>query len=118
MSEPNEHRLDVEALVPQTTFVRVMDFAQQWRCSIHHILNLIKSGDIVVPQALQNSAPSRSAMRIPRASLIAFLRERSSLNITRGRRREKEEHCRGASSSESAAEDTRGTSSDPPEGKK
>ncbi len=79
MSLPNESSFDPELWVPAPAFMRVKEFSERMVCSIEHILNLIRDGEIEVPVELQKSAPSGAAMRIPRASLVNFLRARSDL---------------------------------------
>ena len=91
---PNESndssRFDPEEWLPQQPFFRVHEFGKRMCCSSAHISNLVQEGEIVVPQELQDSAPSRAAMRIPRASLVDFLRRRSSQEWVERRKRERE----------------------------
>ena len=82
MSKPNESArgaFDIESLVPQEPFMRVFQFATWMSVSYHHVVNLIKSGDLKVPEELQKSAPSKRAMRIPRAAVVEFLNARRNL---------------------------------------
>ena len=94
MSAPNESRLaaplDVENIIPKVPFIRIQQLAKIVACSPQHVVHLIENGDIVVPAELQSSAPSKTAIRIPRESLINFMRERSSPEWHEARRRERE----------------------------
>jgi hypothetical protein len=82
MSEPNEltdqPSFDWDGCVPQDKFMRVNALAKFFACSTQHISNLIRAGEIDVPKELQESAPSRAAMRVPRASIVDFCKRRSS----------------------------------------
>ncbi len=91
MSAPNQS-FDPETWLPPPPFMRVKEFGERMCCSTKHILNLIRSGAIVVPQELQDSAPSGASMRIPRASLVDFLNERMNIKAVA-----KEQHARTAS---------------------
>lgn len=77
--------IDPETWVPSAPFMRVIHCAPFLSYTANHVLSLIREGIIKVPKKLQKSAPSGPAMRIPRASIIKFVRERSSL--TRQKRR-------------------------------
>ena len=98
MSTPNENvrpPFDWESIVPPDKFMRVTHFAKWLECSTHHILNLIRSGEIQVPQELQKSAPSGAAMRIPRESILKFLEARSSRTRIAERNRKKAQRRKG-----------------------
>ncbi len=77
-NEPATGAIDV-SWIPAVPFMRVHQFAKFFSVSNGHVLSLIREGSIKVPKALQESAPSGPAMRIPRASIIKFVRQRSSL---------------------------------------
>jgi hypothetical protein len=90
VTTPNESTLDWEKLVPPPAFMRVNQFAKWLWCTDTHIIRLIRSGEIEVPQELQKSAPSGPSMRIPRASIVKFLTVRSSGAWKADRKRERE----------------------------
>lgn len=77
---------DAEKFVPELPFVRVTQIAELLTVTNNHILSLIKERVIKVPKKLQASAPSGPAMRVPRKSVVDFVRRRSSSNIMRERK--------------------------------
>lgn len=85
MSASQPDPTDPETWVPSAPFMRVNTFAKLFSITDRHVVSLIKEGILKVPKKLQESAPSGPSMRIPRASIIKFVRQRSSL--TRQERR-------------------------------
>ena len=70
--------VDPESFVPQTQQAfRVDQVAKLFQVSVNHVLNLIKQGEIVVPEERIDSAPSGPSMLVPRANIVDFVRRRS-----------------------------------------
>lgn len=76
---------DAEEFVPALPFIRVTQIADLLTVTDKHVLSLIWEGLIKVPKKLRESAPSGPAMRVPRKSVVEFVRERSSRNVFRKR---------------------------------
>jgi len=76
----DEHRppFDVEAFIPKLPFIRLDQLARHFSVSVEHLYRLVIDGEIEVPQELLDSAPSRPCIRVPRASVVDFVRRRSS----------------------------------------
>ena len=71
--------IDPENMIPRTQRqFRVDQVAKHFEVSVAHVWNLIKQGEIVVPQERIASAPSRSSILVPRESLVDFVRRRSN----------------------------------------
>lgn len=73
--------LDVEAWVPKTqSAFRINQIAEFLSCTAQHIFNLVNAGEIQVPAENIARAASRPGIMVPRESLVAFLRARSTSN--------------------------------------
>ncbi len=73
--------LDVEAWVPKTqSAFRINQVAEFLSCTAQHIFNLVNAGEIQVPAENIARAASRPGIMVPRKSLVAFLRARSTSN--------------------------------------
>lgn len=69
--------VDPETVIPRTQReFRADQVAKHFAVSVAHIWNLIKQGEIVVPQERIASAPSRASILVPRASLVDFVSRR------------------------------------------
>ena len=70
--------LDADTFVPrgQSSF-HVDQVAKLFCCTVNHILNLIKHGEIVVPKERIDSAPSGASILVPRESIVDFVRRRT-----------------------------------------
>lgn len=79
MSETFDHG----SWVPGVPFLRAFEIAALLLVTDKHIISLIREGAIKVPKKLQESAQSGPAMRVPRESVVAFVRQRSSTNPNR-----------------------------------
>jgi hypothetical protein len=86
---------DADTFVPrsQQSF-RVDQVAKLFAVTVNHILNLIKQAEIVVPQERINSAPSGASILVPRASIVDFVRRRTSGSSWRKSSREKSKKSR------------------------
>jgi hypothetical protein len=70
--------IDAESFVPNTQrSFRADQVAQLFSASANHIVNLIKSGEIVVPEESIASAPSGPSILVPRESIVDFVRRRT-----------------------------------------
>ena len=52
------------------------EVSELWRCSVHHLSRLVDQKEIVVPQENIDRAVSRATIRVPRASLVDFIKRR------------------------------------------
>jgi hypothetical protein len=73
----------VACLVPagRETFA-LHEVSELWRCSVNHLSRLVDQKEIVVPQENIDRAVSRPAIRVPRASLVAFIQRRLARPIS------------------------------------
>ena len=55
----------------------VFEIAKDLWCSVQHVLNLIKQGEIRVPQENIDRAKSPAAIQVPREAYVDFLRRRT-----------------------------------------
>lgn len=55
----------------------VFEIAREWKCTVQHVWNLIKEGEIRVPQENIDRATSRAEIQVPRDAYVDFLRQRS-----------------------------------------
>jgi hypothetical protein len=75
--ETAQTELTVASFVPagRESF-SLREIAEIWRCSIHHLSRLIDEKEILVPQENIDRAATRSTIRVPRASLVDFIKQR------------------------------------------
>jgi hypothetical protein len=59
------------------------ELAEIFLCSVQHLSNLIEEGELIVPEESIDQTKSRSTIQIPRASVLDFLRRRSSPKFVR-----------------------------------
>jgi hypothetical protein len=65
-----------EKLIPNLPFLRLDQLGRLFRVSVEHLYSFVTSGELVVPKELLESAQSRPCIRVPRASIIDFIRRR------------------------------------------
>lgn len=63
------------------------ELSRIFRVSVVQLWNLIEDGTIAVPKENIDRAKSRAAIQVPRASIVDFVRRRSSRNLRRGRKK-------------------------------
>lgn len=74
-----EFDIDFSQELPPWDFFPIWHLAERWHCSPAHIINLIASGQLPVNVDLRNLNTSRSMIRVPRKSVVAFLNARKDL---------------------------------------
>ena len=81
MSEP---AVEMDAwLPPNRSSLRVDELGEFLSVTNQHLYNLIIAGELRVPKAAVDSAPSRASIMVPRAAIVAFLKRRTSLQRTK-----------------------------------
>lgn len=69
----------VTCLVPaERESFALHEVAELWRCSVEHLSRLVDQKEIVVPKENIDRAASRATIRVPRASLVDFIKRRLS----------------------------------------
>jgi hypothetical protein len=64
----------------------VWQLAQLFHVNRQHLINLIESGEIKIAFDFRGKSSSKSCIRVPRDSLIAFLEKRQVIAVTRKRK--------------------------------
>jgi hypothetical protein len=67
------------------TEFRLDEIAKRWCCSVAHIWNLIKDGEIKVPAENIKRARSRPCILVPRSAIVDFIRRRLSPAFLNGK---------------------------------
>jgi hypothetical protein len=85
-------KVDADSMIPagRENF-RLDEIARRFRCSLAHFWNLVKEGELVVPQENINKAPGKGSILVPRKSVVDFVRRRSSASYRKRRRKRKAE---------------------------
>lgn len=79
-AEQSAFDIDFELELPHWDFFPVYWLADRWRVTSRHVFNLIESGELPVAIDLRNKASSRTTIRVPRRSVVHFLKTRKNLN--------------------------------------
>lgn len=77
--------------------------------SVSHIWNLIKDGEIIVPQENIDRAASRASIMIPRESIVDFARRRTTRGPRRLQKAKENEAKRNAAQGSAATASQKGT---------
>jgi hypothetical protein len=72
---------------PNRNGFRLDELARHFRCSTQHFYNLVRAGELSVPPDRIESAPSHTSIIVPRESICAFVRKRSSKAFLKSRKK-------------------------------
>ncbi len=78
--KPVQEELDFEHGLPAgMDFFPVWWLASRWGVSKQHVINLVESGEIRVALDLRGGGASKSLIRVPRCSVLEFLKKRKAI---------------------------------------